>query len=557
MKKEDIYKGLNVFLIAVSIIRVLLQFKLPLSINVDQTADDGLLQNLALNLYNGDYLGKYDYLTLCKNSFYSYILAFCYKTMIPYTVLLSAFNIGSAYAICRAVKKQFSKISRSIIFVVLIYMPYTFSNLTALRVYRNSVLPYFVLFVFAGFIALYLRKDEDRRKWISWVVLECICFPCFWYLKEDSIWILPFCLVISILSLVWIFIHDRKVIVEKAICFLLPFMSLCIVTVAIMLVNYEYYGIATVNDRSKTEAGKFYSNLIAIDGAGGENSSVWVDNQTLQSVAKISPTFSGIYNEMKKSDAFLTDGEMQGDYYIWKIRFTMNDMGYYETATKANEIYAKMNDEVEEAFESGDLKKDNLIHLSSQMRGLTMEGILGFIPKAISNMGHMSTYKNLEYNNLGSHGDVIRLETQQYLLGNNTFKEHTTEYQEEAKEYQLHLCSHVNVLILIYQKLSKHMDVLAIICFVLYISNMLYNMLKRKIYGQFDLFIILSGIILSAFLVALEVELFMSWFDDEMYSSFVEFYSVSEYPLISVFKYFSIAAICELVYKSKPIIKNS
>ena len=71
--------------------------------------------------------------------------------------------------------------SRAIIYFLLIYSPVTFDDLTALRVYRNSIIPYAVLFIFAGFIALFLLKDEKNiKKLIPWGVLECICLSvCF------------------------------------------------------------------------------------------------------------------------------------------------------------------------------------------------------------------------------------------------------------------------------------------------------------------------------------------------------------------------------------------
>ncbi len=557
MKKlrEQIFteKSIYIFLAIISMIRILIQFKLPLSINVDQTADDGLLQRLALSLHQGDYLGKYDYLTLCKNNMYSYILAFCYKTMIPYALVISLLNIGSAYAICRAFDKHLSRTSRYIIYVLILYGPVTFSNLTALRVYRNSVLPYMVLFVFAGFIALYLRKDTDEMKELwPWTILECICLPVFWYMKEDSIWIMPFCLAITILAVIWMLVIAHEISFERVIAFVLPFIALIAVTLALMVANYTHYGVATTNDRSNTAAGHFYASLLMIEDDDVQtDDSVWVSNETLSKVAEVSPTFASIYQEMQASSAFAADGQIHGDHYIWKIRYVMDQMGYYDSAVKANDAYKQMNSDIEEAFESGALVKDDLIHLSSQMKGLTFKEILSFVPKAIKNMGHVSTYADLQLENLGSHGDITKLTTQQYLLGSNTFKEHTLDFQMEARDYQLHFANHVNRLIALYQKPAKLVDLLCMLAFVLYFIFMVRDMIVKHDYKGFDMFVVLCGIILSAFVVSWEVELFMDWFDTDSYNSFVEFYSVSMYPLISVFKYLSIALIVEKLVKRK------
>jgi len=271
----------------------------------------------------------------------------------------------------------------------------------------------------------------------------------------------------------------------------------------------------------------------------------------MEKAALVSPTFAEIENEINnpendannpnKNNWTDSEGESRGDLFIWKIRYIMWQKGYYENAQKANDFCAQVNHELEEAFNNGNLEKDNLIHITRQMKGLTFTEILGYIPKALYNIHHCSTYSNLFISRLGSSGDLKKITTQQFLLGNNTYIKHDTpEFQTNVSNYQNHLAVHINKLISVYQHSSFIVNVLAVIGFIIFVTSTVFNIKKRN-YNNINMFIVLCGIVLSAFLLSLEVELFLSWFSLEEYNSFVEFYSVSIYPLIATGKYISIS----------------
>lgn len=534
-------------LVAVSIIRILIQMRLPLRITPTEVYDDKLAQDTALHIFHGEYLGSYDYLTLCKHPIYSFILAFCYKFLIPYPLFLSLLNIGSAFVICRAFGDKLPRISRIIIYILLIFSPMTMGNITALRVYRNSILPYLALFIFAGFIALFLRKDSTtKHSFIPWCILLCIALPLFWYTKEDAIWILPFCLTISILAIIWIIINDKRRLSKTIVAFSLPFLSLIITTLVISTINYSYYGIFTTNDKANTEASKLYGNLLLLQDTSEKSSPfIWVSHDILEKVAKVSPTFAPIEEEMnKRSDLTNPDGELDGDIYTWKIRIAMDSLGYYKDAQLANNTYKQINSEIEEALNNGSLKKNNLIHIVGQMRGLTFSEIMGYIPESIINMYQLSKYSNLELKELGSGGDISDITTQEYLLNNNTILvDNTPDYQMSVKSYNEHLESTLNILIRIYQESAIPLDIIAIICFLVYTAIMIYDITKKHL-KKINCFIVLCGIILSALIVSFEVVIYMDSFSGlapkEVHDIFINFYCVSMYPLIDVFKYVAI-----------------
>ncbi len=532
-----------IVLLTISIIRILIQFRIPYCINPGEPVDDGLMQKIALHLFHGEYLGVYDEFTLCKNWVYSYLLAFCYKFLFPYPLLLGFLNIGSAYAVCRSFKNNISFVPRAIMYVLLIFSPITFAELPALRIYRNSIIQYFTLLVFAGFIGLFLRKEEKSIKpLIPWVVLECVSLPLFWFIKEDSIWILPFCVVITVLALVWVFIHQRENIIKKAIVFLGPFIATIIMSLGISFANYNHYGLFATDDRAHTEAANVYSAFLHID-HDYDDGGVWVTNEMFEQAATVSPTFAPIWEEMKVLPHYKEEnGEVLGDVFMWRIRHAMNEMGYYTDAAETNEIYKKINNELQEAFNNGSLSEDNYIHISKLMKGLSIDEIIECIPKAVKNMYHVSVYGDLELVGLASTGDLKKISTQQYLLGLNTYMRMPTDFQTDINNYGNHLIEKINIIIAIYQRFGIVLDILAIIGFVVFFVALVYYMSKRD-YKRLNLFIVMCGIILSAFVVAFEFEAFSGYFNYSSptnYDDFVEFYSVAMYPLVSLFKYLAI-----------------
>ena len=547
-------------LIVLSFIRVFMHIQIPYSIHTVQFTDDGLMQKMALYLSEGDYLGTYDELTLCKNYSYAYLLALCYKTHLPYPILLGLLNIGSAFAVCQAFKKNVSFVPRAIIYALLIFSPVTFADMAALRIYRNSILQYMTLFVFAGFIALFLRKEEEGfKKLMPWIILEGVSLPLFWFVKEDSIWVLPFCVVISVMALVWIWINNRKDFIKKLIAFSIPFIATIIMGLGISTANYINYGIFTINDRSHTEASELYSNLLNIE-KSDEDGPVWVTKEMYEKAADVSPSFERVWNGLQY--AYGDGATVQGDLFVWRIRTIMATMGYYSDAQMANEFYGQINSELDEAFENGTLAKDNLIHLSKLMKGMSFDEIIKTIPKALKNLYHISTYKNLKLDEIGSTGTYNIVYPTQQALGCNTFIPGSGFYELDTSSIGWYIVRALRIVLRVSQKFGKITDVFAFVGFAIFFVFVIYDVTKKE-YKKMNMFIVMCGIILSALLASFEIEAFTGYFyamGDNFYDDFIGFYNVSIYPLVDVFKYVSIVLglqeLIKIIKRKKKIKKR-
>lgn len=58
--------------------------------------------------------------------------------------------------------------------------------------------------IIACLLAIYYRKYGSSRKLLPWFLGLSVAFPFFWFIREDSIWLLPFTVVALGISFVQI-----------------------------------------------------------------------------------------------------------------------------------------------------------------------------------------------------------------------------------------------------------------------------------------------------------------------------------------------------------------
>ena len=250
-------------LIAVALtgIRIYLGIKTPLFLQADAGYDDFLFIRYAESLLKGEWLGAFGSIALVKSASYSMLLVIGYLLGISYSVALTVGYIFAVFLFVKSLSKLFNNRYFDIcLYIFLIYSPTMFHEENVQKVYRGGYIVIFALLTIASVIGLYTRVNEERKKVIGWSILGCICLPLFWFLKEDSIWILPFVIVGNILTLIemWKSKETIKRFVKHALIVILPVLCLGLSIVSYKAINYHYYGEYTVTDRS----GTYYKEVI-------------------------------------------------------------------------------------------------------------------------------------------------------------------------------------------------------------------------------------------------------------------------------------------------------
>ncbi|MEO6875658.1 MAG: hypothetical protein ABI222_12635, partial [Opitutaceae bacterium] len=121
--------------------------------------DDRLFLQLADHLVRGEWLGPYNQLTLAKGPFYSCWVAFVYFLGLPLFFAQHLLYAAGCAFFVRAVRPAIaSGAARFAIYALLLWNPMSFDASSMGRVLRQHVYGPLALMLFAGLIALYLRR---------------------------------------------------------------------------------------------------------------------------------------------------------------------------------------------------------------------------------------------------------------------------------------------------------------------------------------------------------------------------------------------------------------
>ena len=84
-----------------------------------------------------------------------------------------------------------NKIVLLIIFALTLFNPIMYS-IDFQRVYRNSLVPSLALMIISFLNLVLLNRNKDKLwKYVLGIVGASLVLPFFYYLREDSIWIIP------------------------------------------------------------------------------------------------------------------------------------------------------------------------------------------------------------------------------------------------------------------------------------------------------------------------------------------------------------------------------
>ena len=567
---------IGVFVFAV-IFRLGLAVLMPVKIYMQAGYDDALSINQALTILDGKWLGDYGTGTLTKGLSFTFFLLVNHFSHLSYPLFLCLVNIGAAFAMIKALAPLIkNKYLSGLGFLFLIYSPATLTSDFSLRVYRNSLVFAAVLAVLAGILGLYLRRKETIKKRIPWSILLMLAFPFFWYLREDSIWLLPLYIVATICTFFGMIVQNqplgtsmkeglhtfwhllRKTNKQKLVGNLLLLIAPIFLTLGESLViskmNQNYYGIFTTNDRTKTSFAKLTENLIQIDNSKydsketAENSGIWVSKKTFAEAQKVSPTFAkyrkGIdwmLNESIWPDSWpVKNGELPGDMFVWGLREMFQHEGLYKNGRENEKVFKKINQELSEGFKSGALKKKKMFFVSKQSNGKKPEDMGKVFAYMRSGILETTLYKSYQT----SYGGSIFMPDQpaQVVLDLlNVRSVSTVKKGMKADEKRTKpVVIIINGIIWLYRIIAPVLLLVSLAAGVIFAAGFFKRQKTRKVLA--DYLIILLGLLLTYLLYLFGVSWFSTWAPGGK-GLFMFFYTGAGVPLIQLIELLGVALI--------------
>lgn len=430
MKSEEIGKKINICLfwgaVILTVLRIGYFTRIPYYAIGDAGYDDRYLADLAHSILNGNWLGDYNSTTLIKGISFPLFLVLANKLNMSYSMLLGLYYVISAAVFCFALDKLIkNKILTYAGYIFLLYTPAGFASTITQRLYRNAIVFPSVLMVFGCILLVYLYRKERFWKQLLWMVLLGIHFTFFYYLREDSFWLLPLLicsLMISAIWMIWFSGFDRK---RKMVRCTALFLPVCIWLLSGMVykgINEKHYGVFAVNDRTAGSFAELTGNMIKVADASETNKDYWISHDKLEKIIDACPSLSSNKTLLMEEYAGWAeeDGNVRGDWSVWALRAAFDKMGYYTDASSIAQFCSQVNSELLAAVANGTLAFDDAIHFTTQSRGIYWDEIPGFIGKTLKNVWDVMTYRDAGAMLVESSGTEEQIRYMESMTGVNT-----------------------------------------------------------------------------------------------------------------------------------------
>lgn len=568
-----------IILIVLTMFRLMLSIKSPYFINLFAGYDDQLFIHYSEELLKGNWLGEYSTKTLSKGVSYSFFMVWANKLHLSYGFLLGLFNIFASSIAAIALRPSLkNRWILTFVYTFFLYSPVTFTSEYSTRIYRNTLVVPAVLLVVGCLIGLYFRRNGKLKPFILWSLGLSIIFSFYWYIREDSLWLLPLASVgLLIIAGSVIFENDSSFKIKniriaikkfyftkrklaKLIFCVLPFVLLFSTTKLLEKINEEHYGIAVVNDRTGGAFANVSKQLIRMDDGTNlnqTNSKVWVSKKALKKAEAASPTLKSIEKNIDwiyQGSPWSGGEDIAGDIIFWALRDAADQAGYYKDGKKTERFWEKVDTELAKAYKNGQIKEKKEIYLTATGDGKLMKDLRSVGDFMQSGLKYNLFYKNYGQGSdttLGPKEDVAKAEK----LLNQSFAENWQDVNKPRSEPVkiTNSAKLSNRIIQIYRDLNPIWLVLCGFGVLIILVGSLFSKAQLKIFR--GLLLLLLGLTLSYLIFIIGVSWFCSW-APERKDMFMMIYTGAGVPVIQWIEILAFVGILQLPIIAKRINKK-
>ena len=385
--------------------------------------DDLLMVKMANSILQGEWLGEYSEFTFIKGVTYPLFLSFCCVLHIPAIIANSSFYALSVVAFVFAIKPLVNNyLYLFLIYVILILSPVSYATLTVAHIYRDDIYYSLILILVSCYVAIIARGYNAKVKF--WLWLLTLDFIAVMFCREDSIWIVPIMVAVSLYFVKKEFDLEKSIKKTRKIL-LMPFVGVLIAYVMFGMINFFVYGKFIINEFQYSSFSKAYALLCNIDTK--ENiSKVKLSNEAIQKAYEVSPTFSklkskydGATGDMWRGASKQWNGdtvpvnEMGASHSMWAFRNCVSELGYYDSPQHADSFYNAVIEELENANKNGQLKMKegfNIPLFSSLSSDEWMSLWNNYIKTLIYVIKEDKMYLNTNVYVRGRHDDIMLFE---------------------------------------------------------------------------------------------------------------------------------------------------
>jgi len=512
--------------------------------------DDQYILGLADSLLDLKWLGKYNSITLTKGIFSPLFIIFSNFLGIQFLTAEYLFYVGACILFVYVIRKNVIKNDwvNFILFAVILFNPVLYYT-ELLKVYRDHIYSSLLIYLIACAFGIFFNYREKPKKIIGYMFGFGFSLTAMAICREESIWIAPFVLGSSIITILFI-IFDKQVSdkFKKISLYIIPIVIYTATIVVICFINYKYYGKFMKNEFSSSTWKNFLKAVSSVD-VEKTYLTVPLTKEARQKIYEVSPSFKELepYFEGDAGDGWALNGaipgELEAGWFQWAMVDITERAGYYTNAKTSNDFFKKITDEVNAAYKDGRLKKED--NPESILDKEHFEEFLDSIKRAFEiqvSVKDMS-YRLGEDTELKTNPNLPleQVEIWRELTGHISTNSKTYNYW--ADNFKVNSLEKIAT---IYQKCSPILFNIAIILFIIEIIR--FFVIKPRFMNYKYLIVLLS--LLMLYIIRLVV---IAYKDTALFAAVNIMYLSSTYSLQFAFEILSIIFV---IYDIKSLVKE-
>ncbi len=492
--------GFVIAIVIFAIIKQLLIANIPITPYPNQAYDDNMMVDMATNIREGNWLGDYTSNTLVKGPVFPIILAIINYFGLSYINIMNIIYTISCIFFIYTLKDTFkTKKSLFAIYLILLFNPVSFAWWTMQRVYRNGITMAQVLFIIGSLFAMYKKRNGNIYKMLLYAIIGGISLATLWLTREDGIWILPFVLVVIIITLINVIIEyiknkekNCKVLTKKIICAILPMVILILSLHAIRMANYSKYGVYEYNEINDGYFGKVIKLIYSVK--TDENIKyVTATRKKINMLYEYSETLNSIKSQLENSmDGWANNDRTPGDtqvedgWFWWSLKEAAEKAEVYKNAQTSNEFYKKVYEEINEAIKEGKIKTQ--MSMPSNLMSPWKKSYFIELPKAMARIvWYVVNFEDVQ--------------TVSYAIDTPQDEEGIARYEAITNDLAVNVSKYAEKYVARLNRITKIYKILGLVCFV--VAGILYIVMTIKLINAknkediLDTWLLFTGIICS------------------------------------------------------------
>jgi hypothetical protein len=435
----------------------------------------------------------------------------------------------------------------------MLFNPISYALETGQRAYRCGIGQWEIIIIFAGVIAIFLRRNDNWISLLKWALMSGATLGAFLLTREDGVWIYPFVFTAVCLTGILIIRANNNYKIKFATILLILAMPI-LLRAAVTLSNYIYYGAPVVNDRTDGFYAKVAGDLNIMTPNADDDKLYRSDAfksyyitiyvSTMEKAIAASPTLQcveshlrdAIQNWIKISSACFglspKIGQPATDHMLWALRDGVMSAGHYNSLRESEAFFEKVHKELQMSFKNGALGKRGLLisPLIAPMQKGDLSKSLRLMPTALLKI---VKFKNVSSAAVPSVGSDLSLKRFSLVAGRDYLLPSSLQDAEFYKKF----AGRANFIIKLYKYfISPAFTIIALVSYLMATYLLILGLLKKTELKVFSAWLIMSGLLFTLLLFLL----CMCIITTTTFDSLNYLYCAPAYILLLMFSVFSV-----------------